>query len=217
MQADEKKRARDRLAQYRDGLIICLLAARALRRRSFVAMQLDVHLFRGDAGWRFRLEPDDVKNRRWIEVGAPRTLEPWLDRYLSEIRPALLRRTKRGVDPACAAQANTALWLSTDGTALTESGLTGAIWKRSGRKFTIHFATHRFRHAVGSYAPVDDPEHPGIATSLLAIGARMHEQHYNRAREHVAETKYHDALARERAKAVSLARRLLAEREEGET
>ena len=217
MQADAQKRARDRLAQYRDGLIICLLAARALRRRSFVAMQLGVHLFRGDAGWRIRLEPDDVKNRRWIEVGAPRTLEPWLDRYLSEIRPALLRRTKRGVDPACAAQANTALWPSADGTALTESGLTGAIWKRSGRKFTIPFATHRFRHAVGSYAPVDDPEHPGIATSLLAIGTRMHEKHYNRARDHVAETKYHDALARERAKAVSLARRLLAEREEGET
>ena len=66
-------------------------------------------------------------------------------------------------------------------------------------------------------APVDDPDHPGIASSLLAIGSRMHEKHYNRARDHVAETKYHHALARERAKAVSLARRLLAERKKGES
>ncbi len=214
-QADAQNRVRDRLAQYRDGLIICLLAARALRRRSFVAMQLDAHLFRGDAGWRIRFEPDDVKNRRWIEVGVPRTLEPWLDRYLSEIRPALLLRTKRGADPACIAPANTALWLSADGTALTASGLTTALWNRSGRKFEIPFATHRFRHALGSYAPIDDPDHPGVASSLRAIGSRMHD--YNRACDHAAETKYHAALARERAKAVSLARRLLAAREEGET
>jgi hypothetical protein len=80
----------------------------------------------------------------------------------------------------------------------------------------IPFATHRFRHAVGSHAPIDDPDHPGIASSLLAIGSRMHEKHYNRSRDHVAETNYHNALAREPPKAVSLARRLLAEREEGE-
>ena len=119
-QADEQKRPRDRLAQYRDGLIICLLAARAPRRRSFDLMQLDVHFFRGETGWRFKFEPEDVKNRRWIEVGVPQTLEPWVDRYLTKIRPALLLRTKRGEDPDRTAQASTALWLSADGTALTE-------------------------------------------------------------------------------------------------
>ena len=102
-------------------MIICLLAARALRRRSFDAMQLSVHFFCGETRWRFKFEPKDTKNRRWIEVGAPQTLEPWLDRYLTEIRPALLLRMKRGVDPDRVAQANTALWLSTKGTPLTES------------------------------------------------------------------------------------------------
>jgi hypothetical protein len=145
-----------------------------------------------------------MSNHRWIEVGEPRTLEPRLDRYVTEIRPALLLRTKRRRDPAGTARAETAVWVSADGTALTESGLTTAMWNRSGRKFAIPFATHRFRHAVGSHAPVEDPDHPGLASSLLAISGHMHEKHYNRARNHVAETKYHDALARERAKACLL-------------
>jgi site-specific recombinase XerD len=212
-QADEQKRRRDRLAQYRDGLMICLLAGRAIRRRSFAAMQIGKHLYRDKDGWRLKFEPEDVKNRRWIEVSAPKTLEPWIDRYLSEIRPALLLRTKKGVAANRIGKAATALWVSVDGTDLTELGLTSVIWNSSSRKFTQPFATHRFRHAVGTFDPVEDPEHPGIATSLLAIGAKMHEKHYNRARDHVAETKFHEALAKERAKAVSLARRLLAARD----
>jgi site-specific recombinase XerD len=212
-QADAEERPRNRLAQYRDGLIICLLAGRALRRRSFVAMQIDQNLIRRSDGWYIKFEPEDVKNRRWIEVAAPKTLEPWIDRYIGEIRPALLLRASGGGSAQRIAQATTALWLSSDGTALSAPGLTNALWNRSGRQFDLPFATHRFRHAVGTYAPVDDPEHPGIATSLLAIGARMHEKHYNRAQDHAAETNYHIALERERAKAVALARRLIGERQ----
>jgi site-specific recombinase XerD len=212
-QADAQKRPRDRLAQYRDGLIACLLASRAIRRRSFAAMQIGEHLFRDKDGWRLKFEPEDVKNGRWIEVNAPMTLVPWIERYVSEICPVLLLRIKKGVAPSRITKAATALWISSDGTALTESGLTGAIWNRSDRKFPQPFATHRFRHAIGTHAPVDDPGNPGIATSLLAIGARMHEKHYNRACDHVAERNYHDALTKERAKSLSLARRLLAERD----
>jgi site-specific recombinase XerD len=210
--ADAEERPRSRLAQYRDGLIICLLAGRALRRRSFAAMQIDEHLFRNQSGWRMKFEPEDVKNRRWIEVSVPKTLEPWIDRYISEIRPALLLRAK-GIAPDVIAKASTALWVSANGTMLAEPSLTTAIWNRSDRKFQKPFATHRFRHAVGTHAPVDDPEHPGIATSLLAIGAPMHAKHYNRAQDHMAEMNYHRALEKERAKAVPLARRLISERQ----
>ncbi|GLR66931.1 hypothetical protein GCM10010909_16110 [Acidocella aquatica] len=210
-QADAQKRPQRRLAQYRDGLIICLLASRAIRRRSFAAMQIGKHLFRNADGWRLKFEPEDVKNRRWIEFDAPKTLTPWINRYVSEIRPALLLRTMKSVTANGIAKAATALWVSSDGTALTEAGLTTAMWNRSGRKFTLPFATHRFRHAVGTHAPVDDPEHPGIATSLLSIGARMHAKHYNRARDHVAETKYYSAIEEERKKSKLVAKHLIAQ------
>jgi hypothetical protein len=95
---------------------------------------------------------------------------------------------------------------------LTADSLSGAIWNRSGREFAAPFATHRFRHAVGTYAPTDDPEHPGVATALLAISGAMHQKHYNRAQDHIAETRYNEALREERAKNLTLARRLLAER-----
>lgn len=84
------------LAQYRDGLIICILAGRAPRKRSFAAMRLGEHLFKHGSDWRLKFEPEDVKNRRWIEVSLPQTLTPWLDRYVSEIRPALLDRRSKG-------------------------------------------------------------------------------------------------------------------------
>ncbi len=64
--ADERKRGRDRLAQYRDGLMICLLAGRAIRVKSFLLMKIDEHLFLHGERWRLKFEPDDVKNKRWI-------------------------------------------------------------------------------------------------------------------------------------------------------
>jgi hypothetical protein len=94
--ADEQKRARDRLAQYRDGLMICLLAGRAIRIQSFMLMKLGDDLFLHGERWRLKFEPDEVKNKRWIEVNAPKTLTPWIEKYLHEIRPALLRRTSTG-------------------------------------------------------------------------------------------------------------------------
>ncbi len=213
-QADAQKRPQRRLAQYRDGLIICLLASRAIRRHSFAAMQIGKHLLRSTDGWRLIFEPEDVKNHRWIEFDAPKTLTPWINRYVSEIRPALLLRSMKSATSSGIAKAGDALWVSSDGTALTEASLTGAMWNRSGRKFAQPFATHRFRHAIGTHAPVDDPENPGISTSLLSIGARMHEKHYNRARDHIAETKYYGAIEEERRKSKSLAKRLIAQSRE---
>jgi site-specific recombinase XerD len=212
--APEKKRARDRLAQYRDGLIVCLLGSRAVRRRSFVAMRLGEHLFKAENGWRIKFEPDDVKNRRWLEVSLPATLAPWIERYLTEIRPALLARRSRKVQSRQHHGNSDALWLSTDGSALEENSLSTALWNRSGRAFAKPFATHRFRHAIGTHAPLDDPTHPGLATALLAIGGQMHAKHYNRARDHVAEETFHTALREERAKALPLARRALRDRDE---
>lgn len=179
-------------------------------------MQVDQHLVRTEAGWRLKLEPDDVKNTRWIEVMVPKTLTPWIDRYVAEIRPKLLQRLNKDVSREQAERAATAFWVSSKGTALCEASISSILWVRSSRRFETPFATHRFRHAVGTHAPVDDPEHPGIATSLLAIGPRMHEKHYNRARDHIAETRYQAVLARERARALPIAKRLLTQRQNAE-
>jgi hypothetical protein len=59
-------------------------------------MQLGEHLFKANDKWWPKFEPADVKNRRWIEVSLPQTLTPWLDRYISEIRPAVLARRGKG-------------------------------------------------------------------------------------------------------------------------
>lgn len=189
--------ARRRLTTYRDGLMIALLAARPLRRRTFAGLMVGRHLVRQDQTWRLILEPEDMKNRRALEVPVPESLWPSIGTYLSEIRPALLRGTQTD-----------ALWIATQGSpmALTAVGL--MIRVRAKKRFGVEFGPHRFRHALGTTASAVDPANPGTAAAVLAVGAGMVEKHYNRAENHVAAAGFHDALKAERTELGLIARRL---------
>jgi hypothetical protein len=46
---------------YRNELIVALLAARPLRRRNFVALELSRHLLRAYAGWRLVIPGSETK------------------------------------------------------------------------------------------------------------------------------------------------------------
>jgi site-specific recombinase XerD len=205
----DQARERDRLAQFRDGLMICLLTGRAIRLESFMLMRVDEHLFAHGDRWRLKFEPHEVKNRRWVEVNVPKTLSLWIEKYLIEIRPALLKRTSARRTRDDGHEARESVWVSVDGTKMSQSSLDTMLWNRSYRKFKIKFCSHRFRHSMGTHAPIDIPEHPGIATSLLSIGARMHEKHYNRGKNHIADAKYQKVIEEERKQTGRLARRLL--------
>lgn len=186
---------------YRDGLMIALLAARPLRRRTFAGLKIGEHLVKADGYWHLQLAPADMKNRRALEFDVPAMLQSRVDRYLTEIRPRLLR----GPD-------TDAMWIAAHGRpmALTAVGL--MIRVRALKRFGVEFGPHRFRHALGTTAPIVDPANPGVAASVLGIGARMVEMHYNRAENHVAADGLRDALEAERASLAPLARRLFERR-----
>jgi hypothetical protein len=65
---------------------------------------------------------------------------------------------------------------------------------RAKKEFGVEFGPHRFRHAMGTAAPIIDPGNPAAAT-VLAIGSATVERYYNRAADHVAANGYHDVLA----------------------
>ena len=75
---------------YRDGLLLALLAACPLRRRSLALLEVGRHLVRHPDGYRLRLGPAETKNGTAYEAPLPASLAPWLDRYLDEVRPRLL-------------------------------------------------------------------------------------------------------------------------------
>lgn len=192
-----------RLATYRDGLMIALLAARPVRRRTLAGLRVNQHLMRTNERWRLVLAPEDMKNRRALEVDLPEILGPAIDRYLSDIRPRLLGNTPTDM-----------LWIATHGRpmALTAVGL--MIRVRAKRRFGQEFGPHRFRHALGTTMPAADPTNPGIAATILAIGAGMVEEHYNRAGDHVAAAGLHAALEQEQNALAALAHRLFREKAE---
>jgi hypothetical protein len=188
---------RHSLTAMRDGLIISLLALRPMRRRTIAGLRLGQHLVRESAGWRICLAPEDVKNRRAHEFFVPEDLNPKVDQYLKDVRPRLLRGAEHD-----------AVWIASFGRpmALTAVGL--MIRCRARREFGIGFGPHRFRHALGTTAPILDPVNPGTAAAVLAIGQHTVEEHYNRSENHVAAADHHNALAAERNSLEPLARRL---------
>jgi hypothetical protein len=177
--------------QLRDGLLIALEALRGLRLRSVHSLTLGRSILRdGDTGlWRLDIPPEEVKNHRRIAGEITAILAPWFDRYTEVERAEML------AGRSCAA-----FWVSLRGDALSESGLTNALVRRSAARFGVAhaFRSHRFRHCLGSTLPLLVPEHPHLASQLLAISYGVASGHYDRSADVLAFRRYHAALDAER-------------------
>ena len=73
--------------RYRTGLIIALLASRPLRRRTLAALRIGKHLVRHGELWMLVIPAQDSKTRRPEEWEVPTSLLPYLEHYLTSIRP----------------------------------------------------------------------------------------------------------------------------------
>src|SRR5260370_19069146 len=60
-EADQEMPVLKRAVQYRDGLMIALLAARSMRIGNFAAIKIDRHLIPAGAGYRLVLPADETK------------------------------------------------------------------------------------------------------------------------------------------------------------
>ncbi len=79
-----------RAVDFRDGLIIALLAARPLRIGNFAKLRLGDHLKPIPHGYRIEIPAEEAKNGRPIETVVPDAVMPWLLMYLETYRPCLL-------------------------------------------------------------------------------------------------------------------------------
>jgi len=195
-EALDDARSIERSMCYRDGLMIALLAARPLRLRNFVEIQIGKNLLRFGERYYLVFEANETKWRRPLEFDVPVPLQPFLERYLGHHRPTLLamngwwRRTRKQTRSP-----EFALWVSTHGTALRRSGFFCRLWDLTKREFGVAISPHLFRHCAATSIATEDPG--DISTVLAILGhttVTVAERYYNQASTVAATRRYHEAI-----------------------
>ena len=163
-------------AQFRDGLIISLMAVRPFRMRTFTMIELEKHLvWCGDERW-LCFKPADIKTRLPLEVPFPVALELALDHYLSIRRPILLAQ-------GTPQQPSDALWISRRGVPMKENGIGVRILAETEKAFDFPVNPNMFRDAAATTIAIDDPEHILMAARILGHTTLVNtERYYNLAR-----------------------------------
>lgn len=170
--------------QYRDGLLIALLASRPIRRRTIALMRLDQHLVKIGKRYVLCFERTDVKNKRPVEFYLPERLTCYIDDYVGGVRPRF---------PG--AGSHEGVWASAKGGPMHPEALNDAVKRRTAAAFGHGINLHLFRDCAATTLAVHDPSHVACAKDVLGHSdSRTTERHYNQARSLEASRSYNATL-----------------------
>ncbi len=182
------------ILQYRDGLIIALLAARPLRRRTLARLRIGRQLQRIGESWVLVLEPEDLKNKEHAEFPLPDFLVPYLEGYLREIRPRIH-----------GAMAHDGLWASPKGGAMTHGTIYAAVRRRTKEAFGRPLNLHAFRHSAATTIAIHEPGQVGVSRDLLTHrDLRTTQRYYDMSRSLAAGRVQANQIAKLRSKLRSM-------------
>jgi integrase len=161
------KRAR----QYRNGLMVALLACCPIRLKNFAALELDRTFRKVGNAWWICLPASDTKECRPDERPVPDFLQTSIDRYVSEYRPTL------------GDVATNALWLSgNDGQPMSYSGVEKIVTQTTRTTLGVAVSPLLFRASAATTSATYASATPHLASALLHHSdSRTTEKHYNRA------------------------------------
>ena len=161
---------------YRDGLIIALLAAVPLRKRTFAALTINQHLVKVGSVWLLDIPAADTKTRRAMEFPIPDTLSEPIDLYLTKFRPAIT-----------GANEHQGLWPSAKGYPMCGGAIYDAVRQRTMEGLGLPVNLHRFRGAAGNLWSISDPMNVRGAKDLLGhTDFGTTERHYIGAQSRLA-------------------------------
>jgi site-specific recombinase XerD len=162
-----------RARQFRNGLMIALLALHPFRLKNFAVLDIGRTFRKVKDAWWIVLPASETKEKRADERPVVPYLTRWIERYLHTHRPILAR----------VSDGPTALWLSSnDGSAMTYVAVEKVISKITLAAVGIDVSPHLFRTAGVSTAAIHAGDIPGLATALLHhVNSAVAEEHYNRA------------------------------------
>ena len=161
---------------YRDGLIIALLAAVPLRRRTLTALTINQHLVKIGTQWLLDIPAADTKTCRPLEFPIPHALFKCIDLYLADFRGAIM-----GADD------HQGLWPSVRGTQMGGAAIYDAVRRRTTEALGFPVNLHRFRSAAGNLWSVSDPVNVrGVKDLLGHTEFGTTERHYIGAQSRLA-------------------------------
>jgi integrase len=197
MQDAEVRSARSYLGatQFRDGLIIALLAALPVRMANLSRIELGTHLVaRGSEYW-LVFSADETKNGRHIEAPLPDHIVPYLVHYLGHYRPALLDLRKNRSLPMLRA-----LWVNRLGQMMGEGAIREQIKQRTKVAFGHEIWPHLFRDCVATSIAIEKPDNVAIAADILGHASfATTDKYYNQARAIEASRIYQRGIAKLRS------------------
>jgi integrase len=167
----------------RNGLIIALLGVCPIRPKNFATLETGTTFREIQGQWWIALPKSATKSRRRPdERPVPIWLNPYIEIYLTQSRPVLLR-SDTDAD---------ALWISsTTGRRMTKKNLGTLISKLTLQTIGVDVSPHLFRTAAASTAAAYGGATPHLASALLNhTDPRVTEQHYNRASSITASKAY---------------------------
>ena len=178
------------LLDYRDGLMIALLASMPVRLQNFGNIEIGRHLVKTPEGYSLIFPEDEVKNRQHIEVEVYEPLVPIIERYLDHHRRQLLGDNDTNF-----------LWISKVGKRLKPNHVSERITKVMRRELGKPITPHMFRHCAATSIAETSPELARIIRPLLAHTTNATgERYYNRASVLKASQRHTDALQGLRAR-----------------
>lgn len=180
---------------YRDGLIIALLASRVPRLRNLLGIEIGTQLRQSNGSVSLHFKATETKNKRPQTMAWPEILLPALHRYLTQVRPMLIptaapRDPNRPLRPPGAA-----LWVGQGGTPLTPGGLQKALRRHTTPRFGHTINAHLFRDCAATTVANLDPVHVRHAAGLLGHRSlRTTERSYISADSGPALRQHHDLI-----------------------
>jgi site-specific recombinase XerD len=153
----------------RNGLMIALLALCPIRPKNFAALEIGTTFKMVHGRLWIDLPGIATKNRRLDKRRAPECLNRYIEIYLTQARPVLLR----------SGSATNALWISKNGRPISRVGLCEMISKVTFETIGV-VSRHTFCTAAASTAgPMGNTPH--LASALLNhTDPRTTDEHYNR-------------------------------------
>jgi integrase/recombinase XerD len=162
--------------QYRDGLVIALLALMPLRSRTLSALDIAQHLSKTGDVWALDIPAADTKTRRALEFPVSREMSARIDLYLEQFRGCI-----PGVDK------HTGLWPSNKSRPMCAHAIYLAVRKRTKKAFGFGVNLHRFRHAAASFWSIRDPVNVrGVKDVLGHASFGTTQKHYIMAQSRLA-------------------------------
>jgi integrase/recombinase XerD len=162
--------------EYRDGLIIALLALVPLRSRTLVALRIGKQLVKTGYLWALDIPAADTKMRRPLDYPISEELSRRIDLYLERFRCRI---------PG--AERHTALWASNKRGPMSAIAIYNAVRRRTKKAFGFGVNLHRFRHAAASFWSIQDPVNVRGAKDLLGQASfGITDKHYIMAQSRLA-------------------------------